>query len=370
MCQTKKKWQEIRRDLHQRAELAGQEQSTAEYLLQILDSMQVDELKTGLAGHGIIATFVGAKAGPSIAIRADMDALPIQEDKSLVYHSFNEQVSHKCGHDGHMSIALAVCDWFAQNKDQMKGRLVAIFQPAEETGEGAALMLQHLPTIDYCLGLHNIPGEKLGKLLISHEIFACASAGMKVNLPGISSHAAEPDKASNFYPHIQGLYDLTQSLCCDQENEKFQVVSLTYLQVGQRSFGLTPGPSEIYLTLRSYSDQQMNHIKAKLEEFFRPLKAKIEYCEVFPAVVNSGDLGQLAQAVASEKQIAFQVMDFPFRWSEDFAHYQKVSKTFFWGIGSGQDQLHLHHPDYDFNDELVEKALYFYQAFLIQLQNQ
>lgn len=170
--------QEVRRELHSRPELSGQESGTAERLAGLLRQLRPDLLLDGLGGAGLAAVFDSGREGPGVLFRAELDALPISENNDFSYRSQREGVSHKCGHDGHMAILLGLAHALAR-KPPAKGRAILVFQPAEEVGAGAESMLsdsrfEQLLPIDYAFALHNLPGFPLGQVAIKKGAFTAA----------------------------------------------------------------------------------------------------------------------------------------------------------------------------------------------------
>ena len=185
----------LRKELHKNPELAGQEKNTSARIKNFIDNFNPDETITGIGGNGIAFIFKGSKEGKTILFRCELDALPIKEQNDFDYKSLVENVAHKCGHDGHMTILSGLASLFKNQKPE-KGKVVFLFQPAEETGEGAKRVVddKNFRRIkpDYVFALHNLPGFPLGSVAVKTGIFAAASKGMIVKLYGKTSHASEP----------------------------------------------------------------------------------------------------------------------------------------------------------------------------------
>jgi amidohydrolase len=163
----------LRHELHRHPEVSGQEQQTAERIKNYLLLLQPDELLTEVGGHGIVATFDSGQPGSALLFRAELDALPIQEINTFAHRSGVEGVSHKCGHDGHATILCGLAESLAKNKPR-RGKVHLLFQPAEETGTGAAAILADpkFTTVkpDMGIALHNFPHHKLGSLMVKDGI--------------------------------------------------------------------------------------------------------------------------------------------------------------------------------------------------------
>ena len=175
--------QKIRHHLHQCPEIAGQEKETSRFIIDYLQGTKPDQLLTSLGGYGVAAVYDSKKPGPCIVLRAELDALPIQEHNTLPYKSQTSQVSHACGHDGHMTILLGVAQQLSELASKITGKVVLLFQPAEETAQGAKEVVEDThftalePTMVYAL--HNLPGYPLGEVIIKDDVYAMASIGVK-----------------------------------------------------------------------------------------------------------------------------------------------------------------------------------------------
>ena len=185
----------LRHDLHRFPEISGDESQTAARMAQILHDLGADQVLTGIGGHSVAAVFDSGQPGPSVAIRCELDALPIPEMTGVAYTSQNPGKSHLCGHDGHMVMAVAVAESLAELRPK-RGRALVFFQAAEETGKGAVAFradprfLDLAP--DYVFSLHNLPGLAQGTVELCYGATNCASRGMRIVLTGKTSHAAAP----------------------------------------------------------------------------------------------------------------------------------------------------------------------------------
>jgi len=191
---------ELRRRLHRRAEVSSKEERTAALIAEAMSGFDrgtgPDQVLRGLGGHGVAFTFSGKEEGPTVLLRCELDALPIPETIALEHGSADPAASHKCGHDGHMATLVGVAADLAE-RPLARGRAVLLFQPAEETGEGAARVIADpqftLIAPDFAVALHNLPGRPLGSVVVRRGAFNCASVGLIARLRGRTSHAAEPE---------------------------------------------------------------------------------------------------------------------------------------------------------------------------------
>ena len=369
-----KKITDFRHELHHNPELSDNEYITAERIANFLHPYKPDQMIRGIGGNGIACIFKGKKEGPSVLFRCDMDALPIQEINDLTYASKEKEVSHKCGHDGHMAILAGLAEVFSKNRPE-KGQAILVFQPSEENGQGAARMLQDKKwqeiQVDYAFALHNLPGFKKGAVMLRKENFASASKGMIVKLKGKTSHAAEPENGNSpavaMSDMIKEFSDLpkTANLFTD-----FTLATVIHARLGEIAFGTTPGYAEVMATLRTYTNRDMEVLTEKAEAIVNHHVAKhnlqcdISYVEEFPATVNNPELVDLIETAAKNNKIEIQHLEHPFKWSEDFAHFTQKYPGVLFGLGSGVGHPQLHNPDYDFPDDIIENGVrMFYEIY-------
>lgn len=354
----------LRRHLHAHPELADHEEKTARTLLEFLRARtEPTEVVTGLGGHGLALIYDYADPGPTVLLRADLDALPISETLQIEHVSRVPKVAHKCGHDGHMAILVDAALRLWANKPT-RGRLVVLFQPAEETGMGAERLIED-PRFDplrpdYAFALHNLPGFERGAVVLRRGGFASASTGMVVDLEGATSHAAEPEKGRSpalaVASLIQGLSAAPQFFTALHEAAKATVI---HARLGERAFGTSPGYAAVMCTLRAYRDEVMETMKRRcallVESVARAheLKSSVDWVEEFPATVNDDDCVDLIERGARALSIDILEAEVPFPWSEDFGHFTRRFKGAMFGLGSGCDHPALHHPDYDFPDDII-----------------
>lgn len=354
----------LRHQLHQHPELSGLEFETSRTLQNYLQRYHPDEIISDLGGTGFAAIFNGKKeGGPTVLFRAELDALPIVETNELSYTSIQKGVSHKCGHDGHMATLVGLASLLHENPlDQ--GRVILLFQPAEETGAGAWAVL-HSPAFqdikpDYVFALHNMPGLPMRQVVVRNHTFAAASVGLKVNLYGKESHAAEPDKGLNPGEGMSELIQAFNALVRDQHAFNSQtLLTVVHARLGEVAFGTNPGFATVMATLRAFEQDDLNKLKklaietVKLEALKYELKYDLEWVEEFPATTNSLEAVELIERAAGKLGLEVKQAEQPVRWSEDFGHLTNRYSGALFGFGSGLEQPQLHHADYDYPDELV-----------------
>lgn len=372
----------LRHTLNQCPEPSGAESVTAEHITTFLESYHPDELLTELGGHGVAAVYEGSEPGPTVLIRSELDAIateetdadgggrePEDESGSFAFEAPPVQVAHRCGHDAHMTMVAGLAPLFHIHRPG-RGRIVLLFQPAEETGEGARAVIDD-PRFDeirpdYALAIHNIPGEPAHSVVCRAETFACASVGMRVRLDGFSSHAAEPERARS--PGKVFCELLAKLPALQREGDTYRLVTITHIRMGRATFGVTPGHGELFATLRAVRDEVLEDLRTEAEEIVRSaaergeLDVEIEWVEQFPATLNDPGLVEVLEGVCQRQQIDYREADVSFRWSEDFGQFGSVCPSLLFGLGIGEDRPALHHPEYEFPDEVITTGVMLWSA--------
>ncbi|WP_368184634.1 amidohydrolase [Aestuariibius sp. HNIBRBA575] len=365
----------LRHDLHRRPEISGQETQTANRIALELRQIGADRIWQNLGGHGVAAEFKGQNPGPTILFRAELDGLPIQEISELSYRSEVGGKGHLCGHDGHMCMVLGL--GMTLQKRPKSGRVILLFQPAEETGFGAQAVIddprwgQICP--DYAFAFHNVPGRPIGEIGLRNGVANCASRGMKIRLQGKSSHAAAPEDgvspATAMAQLMQQLPALGQGNIKDAD---FALSTLTHVQLGEPTFGIAPGQGEIRVTLRSRTDEMMQEMSSRalnlLNEAQTGLRSDVDWCDVFYAVNNHSEGCDIARKAAASLGYSIFEMPHPMRWSEDFGRFENAGAcTNLMFMGSGETQPQLHNPDFDFPDALLPIGIDLYERIVAQV---
>lgn len=355
---------EFRKYLHRNPELSNYEKNTARYVIDQISKINPDKIIENIGGNGIAFLFGQQEDLPTVMFRAELDALPIQEESSLEYKSENEGIAHLCGHDGHMSILFALAHRIAKNRDKIALNIVLLFQPAEETGEGAERVVKDKKFInlspDYIFALHNLPGFKLGNVILRNNTFASASQGLIIKLKGKPSHAGHPENGIN---PIFAMMNIMKNL--DEISQKYQIekdrglITIIHVKLGEIAFGTSPGEGTVMATFRAYTDEQMNRMSDESLQMIESearkfgLKLEIEWTEKFPATVSNNRNVLLIKEVAKLQKREIIEPEFPFSWSEDFSYFSQKYNTAFMGLGSGEKHPQLHNSNYDFPDELI-----------------
>ena len=363
----------LRHEIHKYPEVSNKEYNTSKRILNYISEFKPDEI-VHLGKTGLAFVFIGKDKGKTIVFRAELDALPIKEKTNVEYASKNDYVAHSCGHDGHMTILTGLAQKIAENRPK-KGRIILLFQPAEEVEQGAKdvvenpLFIQFKP--DYMFALHNVPEFEKHKILLKKGCFASASKGMTIKLTGKTAHAAEPENGINPANAISEIIKTLHQIR-DNKNifESFILLTFIHIQLGEISFGTSPGYAELRVTLRAFENKDMKLLTDKCEKIINEIAKKeklacdICYSEVFPATVNNDDCVDIVEQSAAQLNLDVQKLNKPFRWSEDFGYYTEKYSACFFGLGSGKNQPKLHNPEFDFPDDIIETGInIFYKIY-------
>ena len=367
----------LRHELHQYPELSGLEVNTARLIARFFEPLHPDETILDLGGTGAAFCFGDSQTGPTVLLRGELDAVPIQELNDMSYKSLSQGISHQCGHDGHMAI-LASVGMELSRKRPPKGRVVLLYQPAEETGEGAAAVIRDKKFSrikpDFVFAMHNLPGFPVGQVILRSGIFNCASRGMVIRLIGKTAHAAQPETGTSPARAMCRIINELQNLpSVLKSTDNLAFATVVGARLGEKAFGTAPGDADVMATLRSGSDEIMNRMIQYSERMTAEiasgenLKYDISYEDVFAATVNSKNAVEIIHRAGEGSPI--HTADTPFRWSEDFGRFTSIADGALFGIGAGEETPELHHPDYDFPDELVSMGSEIYQRIISECLN-
>ncbi len=369
----------LRRDLHKNAELSGKEMNTSKIILDFMLRCAPHKIISPIGGHGLVCIFQAGSAGPTLLFRAEMDALPIQEKNDHHYKSSTSDISHMCGHDGHMAIAAGLAGLLHANPAK-RGKIILLFQPAEETGQGASAIVND-PEFnslkpDYVFALHNMPGKEKGVVYLRSGIFNWASSGLIVRLEGKSSHASRPedgiDPTLSMSEIIQGLSRLPSE---PEFKDIFSMATVVFARLGEKSFGTAPGEAEIRATLRCEDDQILELLERKAKQLVNRCAEKgglhynLKWCDRFTASVNDERAVEIVSHAATNAGLKVVYLKRPRRWSEDFGQFTARFPGAMFLLGAGETCPPLHSPGYDFPDDLIETGLGIYWELINQVLN-
>ena len=352
---------EARQHLHKFPELSFQEKSTAQWVGDRLEGWGY-RVTRNVGGHGLVASLTNGE-GRGIALRADMDALPIHEETGKPYASAHAGTMHACGHDGHTAMLMGAAQQLAKTR-QFQGTVHLVFQPAEEAGKnsGAQQMIadglfERFPC-DAIFGMHNHPGAAQGTFMFGKGAFMSASDTCRIKVIGRGGHAARPHQAVDPVMIAGSLIMALQTVVSRNiDPTQTAVVTIGSVHAGQAS-NVIPEFATLGLSIRSFSPEVRNRLQERITHLVRDQvssyggEVEIEYERGYPVVINSEAETDFARQVAEELVGPEQVV-FPFgpvTGSEDFAYYLQHKPGSFLRLGNGLDSVMLHNAKYDFND--------------------
>jgi amidohydrolase len=370
---------QLRQELHKHPEVSGNESKTSKRILDFLSKYKPNQVITNLGGFGILAIYNGKETGKSILFRCELDALPIEEINSFDYKSVYEGVSHKCGHDGHMAILCGMAKMLHENPLK-KGKVMLLFQPAEEDGNGAKRILNDSKfdfiKPDFAFALHNLPGYKIHQIVIKENTFTCAVNSLIIKLEGKTSHAGEPENGINPALAIAEITTFFNSkINNDVSSKNYCLITPIHIAMGEKAYGVSAGYGEVHFTIRSNSNAQMRTIESDLEESVNEiaskfkLKIKIEWTQSFQA--NENNIEAVNFIRKSVSYLNFNILEkkLPFTFGEDFGLFTQKFKGAMLGLGSGENTPALHNPDYDFPDEIIETGTQLFHQITKEILN-
>jgi hippurate hydrolase len=355
--------QDMRQHLHRHPELAYQEFQTADFVATALQDWGY-QVTRGLAGTGMVATLTAGTGTRAVAIRADMDALKINEQTGLPYASVNPGLMHACGHDGHTAMALGAARHLARTR-RFNGTVHLVFQPAEEIGggdSGAARMIAdglfERFAFEAIFGLHNHPGYPAGTFMFRSGAFMPASDIVEIKICGRSGHAARPHLAID--PVMIGsllVVALQSVVSRNIDPMQTAVVTVGAFNAGHAA-NVIPDSAQLRLSVRSFDPAVRTQLQTRIRELAQAVvdghgaQLEINYIAGYPVLINSAAETELAAQVARELVGETRVVA-PFEriaGSEDFAHYLQHKPGCFLRLGNGAGTPMLHNASYDFND--------------------
>jgi amidohydrolase len=357
---------EIRRYLHEHPELSFQEEQTAQYIADFYQEVPVDQIETNFGGErGIVVTIQGSKPGNTIAIRADFDALPIHEETGLPFASKNEGVMHACGHDGHTAYMLILAETLAELKDQLKGTIRVIHQPAEETPPGGAIgMIEAgvLDGVDVILGIHVMSNMKTGHIYYRSGNTQTGRSYFKLVVQGKGGHGSSPHLANDAIVAASAFVMNIQTIVSRRINP-FDTASITIGNFdGKGSFNVIKDAVTIEGDVRTMSPETQKIVETGLRAFAEGLetsygvKATLNYKNDYPVLYNDPEVTeQVRQAIeaASIAEVEKVLETPPQPPSEDFAYYLKQVPGCFFYVGAAPESREAyphHHPKFNIDE--------------------
>ena len=350
---------EWRHDIHSNPELAYQEKRTAKKVASLLKDFGVDKVVEGIGGTGVVG-IINNGEGKKVALRADMDALPIREANQCDHTSNNDGVMHACGHDGHTTMLLGAARYLAETR-KFKGQVILVFQPAEEGFAGAKAMIddglfEKFPASSI-YGMHNMPGLEAGHLRVAPGPMMAAADNFDIKISGKGAHGAMPEDSIDPIVCGSALVQTIQSLVSrNSDPKKTLVVSVTKFNSGH-AYNVIPDYAELSGTIRYFDQETGKFIRKKFPKIVEDLcatygaKAEVDYKEGYPPTINENASSEFALKVAKEVAGAnASDQQMPVMGSEDFSYFLQEKPGAYAFIGNG-NSASLHNPSYDFNDD-------------------
>jgi amidohydrolase len=367
-----------RRHLHTIPELGVECHDTAAFVAERLREFGVDELHEGFATTGLVAIINGQGEGPTIGLRADMDALPIHEATGKEYESTRIGKMHACGHDGHTTMLLGAARYLAETRN-FAGRVALIFQPAEETGGGAEVMVEEgimdRFDISEVYALHNAPGFDEGAFFTTPGPIMAAVDTVHIYVNGKGGHGAMPHETRDPIMAACGMAQAIQTIVSrNHVATEDLVVSVTQIHTGSAD-NVIPETAYINGTVRSFTPEVRAMVKRRMQQIVDGQAASYDvdvelvYDEGYPPTINDAAKTDFAVAVAQDVVGEAQVHPDYGRemGAEDFSYMLEKRPGSYLFLGAG-DGAGLHHPEYDFNDEIAPLGASFFARIVERAQ--
>ena len=366
-----KHMREWRQTLHRTPEFGFNTEKTAEFVVKKLKSFGIKEISTNIGGTGVVATLRNGNSNKAIAIRADMDALMIEEQNNFAYKSNIPGHMHACGHDGHTATLLGTAATLAKGYG-FDGIIHFIFQPAEEWGKGAQAMiddgLMEKFSFEEIWGFHNMPGIKVGHFETRPGPMMSAEDNFEIELKGIGGHASKPQAGKETLQPACALVTELQTIVSRKiDPTDIAVVSVTEL-ITDGSRNILPGLSRILGDARSFRKEVSSTIEKEITTITsgiasaHDLEFFVKYSREFIPLINDANLAEEALKIAKytfgkdNAKVAVQ----PVTGSEDFARFLNHSPGCYVFFGNGENSAPLHNSSYDFNDDALEHGVNYF----------
>jgi amidohydrolase len=360
-----------RRHLHEHPELGMHEHETARFVADRLAALGVEDIRTGISETGVTGLIRGTADGPGkvVLVRADMDALPIQEENDVEYRSQVDGVMHACGHDAHTAILLGVARVLMDRRDQFAGTVKLCFQPCEETGPGGAKWMIEQgvledPAVDACFGLHVWQVEPVGDVLVGDGPVMAASDRFDIRIQGKGGHGAMPNTCVDPIVVGMAIVNALQTIV----SREVDPIDSAVVTVGEFHAGdaanVIPDTARIRGTVRSFKPEVQDHIERRIVELAEGIGAAMraevtaEYRRGVPATVNDPAMAAIARKAAIEVVGAEHVRpQVPTMGGEDFSFFLQEKPGCYFFVGTNNEARGLtwghHHPKFDIDEEAL-----------------
>lgn len=362
-----------RRHIHAHPELGLDCFETAKFVVERLREMGVDEIHEGIAQSGVVAVINGQGEGPVTALRADMDALPMPEETGLEYASTVPGKMHACGHDGHTTMLLGAARYLAETR-KFKGKVVLLFQPAEETIGGGRIMVEDEKVMDRfdveeVYGIHTDPSRQAGVMSSTAGPLLAAADEFQITLTGKGSHAAHPYQSIDPIPAALALGQALMTIPARNVNPMDSiVVSLTMVNAGTAS-NVIPEIATMGGTVRSFTPEVRALAQKRVTEICDGIAASygltvdLDYDLGYPPTVNHAAQTEFAGQIAQEVCGNVDLNRPPQMGAEDFSYMLEARPGAFFMLGQGGDHM-VHHPKFNFNDDVAPIGSSFFVSLI------
>ena len=369
----------LRRDIHREPELGFDTEKTAEKVLAALEGLPLDT-ETGVAKNGIVATLEGEEDGPTVALRADMDALPILEDTGLHFASETEGKMHACGHDGHTSMLVGAAHTLSGMRDRLGGTVKFIFQPAEEGGGGGKVMVEEgvADDVSSIFALHLWPGLPFGKVATKAGPIMAAADAFEMEVKATGSHGAMPHLGSDAISIAAQVVTALQTIV-SREVDPVEPAVLTVGEIGAgTAFNVIPDRAHLGGTVRTLNADLRQNMPRRMEELARGIAKgmrgdiDLAYTFSYPVTVNNEAAANLALDVAEDLFGGGSVLELPSpsMGAEDFSYFlERLPGAFIW-LGIGEEASGLHTPKFAFDEEILPRGSALLAALTIEALQQ
>ncbi|GEN85839.1 amidohydrolase [Oceanobacillus sp. FSL W8-0428] len=355
-----------RRYMHQHPELSFQEVHTAAYIEEKLKSFGL-EVQKNIGGHGLITVLEGKEPGKKIALRADFDALPIDDEKETSYKSTNPGVMHACGHDGHTAALLGVAKVISKYKEKLRGSIVFVFQPAEETPPGGAkFMIEEgiLDDVDYVFGAHLASDIPVGKVGVGEGYQMAAVDKFAIDVKGHGGHGARPHQTTDSLVIGTSIVEALQKIVSRQIDPlKSAVLTIGVFQAGN-AFNVIPDTAHIEGTVRTFDPTVRDKVETEIRSILDGITSafhatyQLDYLRGYPALFNHKEETDLARELFKEAFEEKNVVEFsPTMGAEDFSYFLEAKPGTYFRVGSQNEDEATHYPHHHPRFDIDERSL-------------
>lgn len=376
---------EIRRHIHQNPELSEMEYETAKYICKKLEEWNIEYIK-GIADTGVVAIVSGNQPGNTVALRGDMDALPIDEKTNLDFASISKGIMHACGHDSHVSILLITARIINLLKDELKGNVKFFFQPAEETIGGSSRMINdgcmENPKVNYVLGLHVDPAYDTGMVGIRYGKMYAASDMIDLNIKGKSAHGAHPNEGIDTIAIAANIINTVQTVISRNVSPLNSAVCTFGMIKGGAVRNQIADNTSLKGIIRTLDQETRLNVREKIraicESIGEVMGAQIEFnvTESYSPLINNDEVTRVAEMnaklIVGEKNVVLE--EYPDLSCEDFSYFAMIKPACYFHLGCHNPQngamVDLHHPQFTIDENCMMLGVKLQVKNVISLLNE